>query len=128
MAPEDCAHVLVVDDDLAIRNVLTDLLMEQGYKVSVAVHGQQALEICAATPVPDLILLDLQMPVMDGVEFSRLKDRDPALSRIPVCVMAAVTAATRVPRSASVVLRKPLGSSDLLSVVKRFCGPRPKAS
>jgi CheY-like chemotaxis protein len=121
MTASHARHILVVDDDPAIREALADLLVDQGYAVSLAANGRQALEICRSQPAPDLIFLDLQMPVMDGIEFSRLKDADPELSPVPVCVMTAFAASARLPSTSSLVLRKPLGSADLLAVVKRFC-------
>jgi len=56
-------------------------------------------------------------------EFARLKDADPALSQVPVCVMTAFAASRSIPERTAVVLRKPLGSLDLFAVVKRFCTP-----
>lgn len=73
--------------------------------------------------MPDLIFLDLTMPIMNGTEFIRVKDSDPELSNVPVCVMTAFANSVALPRSSSVVLRKPLGSADLFAVVKRFCHP-----
>ena len=116
-------HILIVDDDAAIREALADLLEDQGYDVALAANGRQALEVCHSRGAPNLIFLDLQMPVMDGAEFARLKDADPALSQVPVCVMTAFAASRSIPERTAVVLRKPLGSSDLFAVVKRFCTP-----
>jgi CheY-like chemotaxis protein len=112
---------LIVDDDRDIREILADLLVDKGYDVSVATNGQEAFEMCRAQRAPDLIFLDLQMPVMDGLEFTRLKDADPQLSQVPVCVMTAFAGSVAIPPTSSVVLRKPLGSADLFSVAKRFC-------
>lgn len=115
------SHILVVDDDQAIREAIAELLQDQGYDVSVAANGEQALKICRSRRNPDLILLDLQMPGMDGSEFARRKDQDPALSRVPVCVITAFRDSISIPRGTAVVLRKPLGSADLLKVARRFC-------
>jgi CheY-like chemotaxis protein len=125
MSESGAGHILVVDDDAAIREALADLLGDNGYAVSLAANGRQALEICQSRPAPDLIFLDLMMPVMDGAEFIRVKDADPSLSDVPVCVMTAFAASARIPGTTSVVLRKPLGSADLFAVVKRFCRPGP---
>lgn len=115
------SHILVVDDDPAIREAIAELLRDQGYDVSVAANGVQALLVCRSRRSPDLIVLDLQMPVMDGTEFARKKDEDPNLSHVPVCVITAFRDSTSIPRGAAVVLRKPLGSADLISVARRFC-------
>jgi CheY-like chemotaxis protein len=127
MTRSGAGHILVVDDDEAIREALADLLADKGYDVSLAADGEQALEICHLRPAPDLIFLDLMMPVMDGAEFIRVKDGDPELSHVPVCVMTAFAASVRIPATSSLVLRKPLGSADLFAVVKRFCRPAPTA-
>jgi len=115
------SHILVVDDDQGIRETIGELLRDQGYDVSVAAEGEQALKICRSQPIPDLILLDLRMPGMDGTEFTRRKDQDPALAQVPVCVITAFRDSTSIPRGAAVVLRKPLGSADLVMVARRFC-------
>ena len=114
-------HILVVDDDRSIREVIADLLRDQGYDVSVAENGAAALDVCRSRPNPDLIFLDLQMPVMDGIEFTRQKNDDPELSQVPVCVMTAFRDSASIPSGTAVVLRKPLGSADLLSLARRFC-------
>ena len=126
MSESGAGHILVVDDDEAIREALADLLADKGYDVSLAANGKQALEICQSRPAPDLILLDLMMPVMDGADFIRVKDANRELSHVPVCVMTAFAAA-KIPATSSFVLRKPLGSADFFAVVKRFCRPAPTA-
>ena len=114
-------HILVVDDDPATREAVAELLRDQGYHVSLAANGQQALSVCRSQSNPDLILLDLQMPVMDGVEFAKHKEGDPDLARVPVCVMTAFRDSMSIPTGTSAVLRKPLGSTELISVARRFC-------
>ena len=116
-------RILVVDDDEDIRGALADLLAEKGYEVSLAANGKEALELCHSRPTPDLIFLDLMMPVMGGADFIRVKDADPNLTDVPVCVMTAFAASARIPATSSLVLRKPLGSADIFAVVKRFCRP-----
>ena len=127
MSESGAGHILVVDDDEAIREALGDLLADKGYDVSLAANGKQALEICQSRPAPDLIFLDLMMPVMDGADFIRVKDANRELSHVPVCVMTAFAASAKIPATSSFVLRKPLGSADLFAVVKRFCRPTPSA-
>jgi CheY-like chemotaxis protein len=61
------------------------------------------------------------MPVMDGIEFARKKDDDPELSHVPICVMTAFRDSASIPSGSAVVLRKPLGSADLISLARRFC-------
>jgi CheY-like chemotaxis protein len=111
---------LVVDDDPGIREALEGLLADQGYGVTLAANGKQALQVCRSPPLPGLIFLDLQMPVMDGIEFLRLREVDAELSQVPVCVMSAFQISPSISTSATAVLRKPLRAADLVAVAKRF--------
>src|SRR5690349_11742153 len=60
------AHVVVVDDEPTIREICADVLSSEGYQVSTAENGQQAVALLAQEPV-DLVLMDIMMPVMDGL-------------------------------------------------------------
>jgi CheY-like chemotaxis protein len=79
--------VLVIDDDPAIVDVLEIALEDEGYRVLAAVDGE-ALQV-AHDLQPNLILLDIMMPGMDGVEVSRRLRADPATAGIPIVVMSA---------------------------------------
>lgn len=82
-------RVLVVDDDQAVRDYFTQLLQEQGYEVVTAADGEAALA-AARLHQPDLITMDLAMPVMDGrTAIGRLR-ADPELRRIPIMVISAI--------------------------------------
>ncbi len=112
-------RVLLVEDDAELSSSVAGALCEEGYDVVTAPNGQRALDLLAAQRAPDVILLDLMMPVMDGWEFrARLKD-DPSLADIPV---VAITA-DPTPRAAAIhaesVLRKPFTLGDLLVAVER---------
>ena len=90
MPREARALVLLVDDDEDIRNLLAAALQGR-YDVKLASSGREALERAAATPRPDLVLLDIQMPGMNGYEVcSRLK-ANPVLAAIPVIFLTALT-------------------------------------
>src|SRR4051794_28230764 len=79
--------IMVVDDDVAIRTAITFALADQGYQVATAEDGRAALsEICAVRP--DLILLDMRMPIMDGWEFAR-RYRERARRPVPIVVLTA---------------------------------------
>jgi signal transduction histidine kinase len=82
--------ILVVDDTPENLRVLGDMLEHEGYEVQVATNGQDALEIAAAVPAPDLILLDIMMPEMDGYEVCRRLKADLTLQRIPVIFISAL--------------------------------------
>src|SRR5687768_15357853 len=89
--------ILIVDDDLDIRETLTEILEDRGFDVITAANGLEALNLIrSAEAAPSVILLDLMMPVMDGYGFLEEYRRAPALASIPVVV---VTAGHRVDRS-----------------------------
>src|ERR1035437_9660737 len=77
--------ILVVEDDADVRQSLKHLLEGEGFKVVTAKNGDEGLERLWET-APNLIVLDLMMPVMDGFEFKRIMDTHPERSKIPVIV------------------------------------------
>ena len=91
-ASEQARWVLVVDDDPLIRDTMTEILEESGYRVATAAHGKDALHLLRRGPRPDAIILDLMMPVMDGWQFLDAKASDQAISMVPVLIHTAYTA------------------------------------
>lgn len=85
----EAASVLVVEDDDDIREVLADTLADHGYRVYQARHGLDALEHMREYGVPNIILLDLMMPVMNGFDFLAEKAKEPAFASVPVVVITA---------------------------------------
>ena len=113
--------VLVVDDDPGILEMVGDVLDLEGYRVLKAV-GAATLHI-AHDEQPQLILLDVSMPGMDGVEVSQRLLNDPSTAQIPIVAMTALRAdAMRVGMRADDWLRKPFDINDLVKVVERWCG------
>lgn len=82
-------RVLIVEDERDIREALAEALAYEGYDVTVAANGREALRTLGDGPLPDVILLDLVMPEMSGWEFRQVQARDPALAGIPVVVVSA---------------------------------------
>jgi CheY-like chemotaxis protein len=80
--------ILVVDDDPDFRSALTDILSDEGYPLLQAANGREAFELLASHR-PRLMLVDLMMPVMSGLEFLQKVRRDHVLKTIPVIVMTA---------------------------------------
>lgn len=113
--------VLVIDDDEDNREVLGEVLGEAGYSVVCARDGAEALQLLGELR-PDVILLDLHMPIMDGLEFRAAQRRDPSLARIPTVVMSAADRLKdRLAELAPAeMLRKPVKLAHLLSIVKRY--------
>ena len=116
--------VLLVDDDERVRDALVALLEEQGYAVAGAADGREALALLRGGGFrPDLIILDLMMPVMDGWEFRAAQLDDAELASIPVMVFSAHHAARQAAGTlgAVTVLAKPLDVDELLRVVGAYC-------
>src|SRR5262245_62354165 len=101
MPTQSVAHypVLIVEDDADLRDMMAQLLSMQGFKAATVANGREALDYLRSGSRPDLILLDLMMPVMDGWEFRRQQVADPELAGVPVVILSAVEAprATDVP-------------------------------
>ena len=115
-------HILLVEDDRSIRVALQGVLEDEGYAVTAVDNGRQALERLRSTEAPDLIVLDLRMPVMDGWEFRAAQKSDPALARIPVLAVSADGSAKAAAIDAQAYLRKPLNTDALLNAIGRILG------
>jgi CheY-like chemotaxis protein len=118
---DDCFAVLVVDDDLDIRESLRDVIEAEGFPVACASNGAEALQLLAKKERPGLIVLDLMMPVMSGWEFLTVVRQDPALAEIPVAVISASGGRTP-PLGATCFLRKPVDLDTILDLVREHCG------
>jgi len=116
-SPPDKRTVLIVDDDTASREALAHLLRTQGYRSSQAENGLQALEqLEAAISPPDLILLDLDMPVMNGREFLSRLAYLQCIAR-PIVIIITGQDPRGIPGAAA-VLRKPVSISQLLGLMQ----------
>jgi CheY-like chemotaxis protein len=121
---ETPARILVIEDDLSIREALAELLAEEGYAVACAANGAEALDLLALDAAPSLILLDLMMPVMNGWEFRSAQRQDPRLAQIPVLVLSASHAGDSgavTGLGVNAFLQKPFDLETLVSTVQRFC-------
>jgi len=100
-------RVLLVDHDVVARESLCARLAEDGFQISTCAHGAQALERLSEAPLPDLILLELTTPVMDGWQFRVAQRRKPRLAAIPVVAMSADRSAKAEAVDAAAFLHKP---------------------
>ncbi len=110
------ARVLVIDDDREIRDLLVEVLTTEAYDVSSAPDGLVGLKEARAHR-PDLILLDLMMPVMDGWTFLATQLEDPVIADIPVVVLSAARNVQAT--GAARCLSKPCDLDELLETVER---------
>ncbi|MCB0330515.1 MAG: response regulator [Bdellovibrionales bacterium] len=124
---QDAFHLLVVDDEPAVREVVSKTLEEDGYEVTTAADGHEALEYFQAEHF-DCVLLDLSMPIMSGnLVFARLKALDP---NIPIVIMSALISDERMltfsKNSETRFIQKPFKRTELLSLVQQVCSPSEK--
>jgi CheY-like chemotaxis protein len=110
------ARVLVVDDEMDIRQAVAEVLLEEGHQVAAAGDGAEALAQLHAFH-PQLVLLDLMMPGMNGWEFRRAQKIDPEVSNIPVIVLSALSQRDGDIDAAGYI-QKPFDLDDLLNAVK----------
>ncbi len=107
--------MLVVEDNRELRELIVDVLEDAGYQVSSAANGVEALSI-AKVNRPDLILLDLVMPVMNGWQFRELQLTEPSISDVPVVVLSDYANNLQV----AAYLPKPFHVGDVLAAVRRY--------
>jgi len=122
MEIRDRSTVLVVEDQRDIREALAFLLAEEGYDVAQASNGREALICLGKITHPRVILLDLAMPDMGGVEFVQRLAADPALARIPVIIVSAAPSLDpkAVPPVFGGFFMKPFPIDDLIREVRRW--------
>lgn len=117
--------ILVVDDEEDLSMIMAGVLEHAGFEVLTAVNGQLGLQM-AQEHVPDLIFLDVMMPVMDGYQMCRFLKFDEELKHIPIVIVTARQGAedkkTALDVGADDVIVKPFDPPDLVAMVKKFLG------
>jgi CheY-like chemotaxis protein len=124
IGPHPTVHhtpVLIVEDDADLRDMMAQLLSLEGFNAASVSNGREALEYLHNGARPDVILLDLMMPVMDGWEFRRRQQADPAMADVPVIVLSALDQSRAADVNASAFLKKPLDFDRLLTLVRTYC-------
>jgi CheY-like chemotaxis protein len=118
--------IVIIDDDEDMRSTLADLFSEEGYEVRCFTNGAEALSYLRRDADASLILLDLEMPVMDGWTFRREQERDRRLERIPVIAMSAsADLGPPYPPRAAAVFSKPMDVDQLVARVAEQVRMRP---
>jgi CheY-like chemotaxis protein len=129
--PSDC-RVLIIENDDSLREGATELLEENGYQVLSArdgLEGLATLNKVESGHLPDLILLDLWMPRMDGWQFKKAVKQVPAFAKIPIVVLTADRLSEDVLSiGADDYVVKPPDVEALLNTVAYFCNKRPAAA
>lgn len=120
-------RILVVDDDLDVRRSLVALLEDEGYDVVSCADGRRAWDIIQRSPLPDLMVLDLMLPEMDGWQLRARQRADPRLAVMPVVAISADSSAKASAIHADVFLPKPLSAEALLGAIERVLSARPGA-
>jgi len=114
-----------VEDNEVARQGLAAVLRREGYRVTLAGNGQQALDCLDAGPTPDLILLNMVMPVLDGWHFLERLKGEGRTPPIPIVIATATTSLTREwakDHGCQGFLRKPIEADGLLEEVRRCLG------
>lgn len=110
--------ILIVDDEPDIRELLEEFFREEGHAVTTAADGAAALRWLERGGAPSVVILDLLMPVMDGLELYKAMQEDPRLSQIAVIISTSDPG--RAP-SGVLTMKKPVNLTRLLAVVRQHC-------
>jgi CheY-like chemotaxis protein len=111
-------RLLIVDDEREIRESLEEFFQEEGFTVTTAANGVEALARLEESETPCVVLLDLLMPVLSGNEVYQAMQKEPRLNGIPVIVMTSDP--SRAP-SGLLIMKKPMNLARLLSTVRQHC-------
>jgi two-component system response regulator CpxR len=126
VGPKTSNRVLLVEDDLDVRDTLQDLLESQGLDVIPAANGKQAIDFLTLNDPPgaDLVILDLMMPLVSGWEVLHVMTADKALRRIPVIVLSALPVSR--PERALELVRKPFTLETLVASIRNVLPAAPQ--
>ena len=116
-------HILIVDDQPELAGMMADLLANAGYATRTAADGREALAEVQADP-PDLLLLDVQMPELDGFEVATMLKSDPATATIPIIMVSAHEGRgarlVGLESGAEDYLSKPIDPAELIAKIRNL--------
>ncbi len=117
-------RVMVVDDEPDIRMVLSKMLRKRGYEVELCESAEEALELLSTGKLPDVIIMDLMMPGMSGIEACRTIKSDDRLSGIPVIILTVMSEPEAKQESreagADAHVDKPINMAKLFSTIEKL--------
>lgn len=121
--------VLLADDSMSVRRLAQHLLQANGYRVATAADGLEALQLLEEGHIPALLIVDVEMPDMDGMELLRRMRADSRFQQLPVVMLTAHTAGPVSQKAlnlgAQAFLTKPYSPNQLLAQVRRYCTSAP---
>jgi CheY-like chemotaxis protein len=120
-------EILVVEDDLVTQNMIKTTLTNAGYQVFTASTGKEAIEL-AQKKLPEVVVLDIMMPDMDGGEIAETLRNDPKLAKTPIIFLSALVTGKEERVSSqklpTVFMSKPFNRERLLNEIRKFIKPR----
>jgi len=120
--PETAPRLLLIDDDFILRAHLAELLMLEGYSVTCAADGAEALRRLEHEPLPSLILVDIMLPRMDGISFRQAQLRNPLLRDLPTIALTATRDLEGLQNLGfTEIMRKPVNFDHLTETLAKFC-------
>ena len=117
------ATILIVEDEQPVREFIAELVREAGHQPLQAIHGREALEVVGAER-PDLVVTDVMLPILGGVELCRRLKADPATASIPVVLMSSAVRRLSDEAGAEAFIDKPLDPTAVEALIERWARPR----
>lgn len=111
-------RILIVEDDPNLRVVIRMVLERAGYEIAEARHGVDALE-SIGVQIPDLVVADMTMPVMNGVELIDRIHANPTTASLPIVLLSGMQVEPAVSRLVNAVVLKPFEPADLVAIIDR---------
>jgi two-component system, sensor histidine kinase and response regulator len=109
--------ILIVDDEQDLLDSLAEFFQDEGFAVTTARNGAEALAQLGDDELPSVVILDLLMPVMSGIEVYKAMQNDPRLAKLPVVV--STSDPSRAP-SGVLIMKKPVNLDRLLNTVRQY--------
>lgn len=115
--------ILLIEDNKGIQECLSFVMEEAGYSLTIAWNGQEALNLLRKAPLPSLIILDVMLPILNGLELREIMKEDVYLKNIPIIILTAKIGIEKTLQlySNECFIAKPFDLPKLLYAVEQFC-------